>query len=295
MGRCLIGLALLAGACTAKANLPAETTDANDGIDSSASIDAAPDALVLGPWGAGAKIQGASTMTLSEDDGTLSWSTLELVFAVQDAVNGGKDLYYTTRPSPTAAWMTPAPLGFNLVGLTEETPRFAADDLTLYFASNRVGANGLDIYRVTRTAIGSAWTQPAPVDGPNSTANEKWFTPCGGQRYLVIVGGDIAEGTLGSGAPTIVASLSAPAANETGTFLTQDCLTTYFASPRSGTNLIYTSTRMGPNDPWPAPAQVMDFSMIGGNQEDPWLAPDQRTFLFVSDVSGTKDLYFSVR
>lgn len=296
MGRCLIGLALLAGACNATADLPAETTDANTGIDSSTpGIDAAPDALVLGPWGAPAKIIGASSTILTEDDGSLSSTTLELVFAVLDTVNGGKDLYYTTRPSPTAAWMTPAPLGFNLVGLTEETPRFSDDDLTLYFASNRVAANGLDIYRVTRSAVGSAWTQPAVVVGPNSTANEKWFTPCGGQRYLVIVGGDIAEGKLGSGAPTVVASLSAPAANETGTFLAQDCLTTYFASIRSGTNQIYTSTRIGSNDPWPAPTLVMDFPMIGSNQEDPWISPDQRTFVFASDVSGTKDLYLSVR
>ena len=218
-----------------------------------------------------------------------------MVFAVNDAVNGGKDLYYASRTTPADAWTTPVQLGFNLVGPSEETPRFSADDLTLYFASNRVVANGLDIYHVTRSTVGSAWGVPAVVAGPNTTANEKWFTPCGGQRYLVIVAGDIAEGKLNQGAPTVVTELSDAATNETGTFVTQDCLTTYFASPRSGPNRLYTSTRLGASDPWPAPTMVSDFLAVGGNQEDPWLAPDQRTFAFVSDVLGTKDLYISVR
>lgn len=287
MGRCLLGLALLAAACQARLADDAETGDANTGVD------AAPDALVLGAWGTPAMVGGASTTTLAEDDGTLSSTTLEIVFAVGATV--GKDLYYASRSSPAAAWSTPVPLGVNTAMTTEETPRFSADDLTLYFASDRVAGNSLDIYRVTRSAVGSTWSPPELVAGPNSTALEKWFTPCGGDRYLVIQAGDIAQGTLGGGAPTVVASLSAPApANETGTFLTQDCLTAYFASNRSGTNRIYTSTRMTSTDPWPMPTLVSDFP-IGGNQEDPWLAPDHRTFVFASDVAGTKDIYISVR
>ncbi len=295
MGRCLLGLALLAGACQARlADLPPESDDA--GVDGPATGDAPTDAFMLGAWGAAAKVGGASSTTLSEDDGTLSSTGLEIVFAIADATNGGKDLYYASRLSTTAAWSMPVPLGLNIVGpSSEETPRFSGDDLTLYFASNRVAGNGLDIYRVARTAVGGAWTAAALVTGPNSTANEKWYAPCGGNRYLVIVGGDIAQGTIGGGAPAVVASLSAVGASETGTFLTQDCLTTYFASVRSGANRIYTSTRVAVTDPWPAPTMVSDFVALGGNQEDPWLSPDQRTFVFASDVSGTKDVYLSSR
>lgn len=293
MGRCLVGLALLAGACSARlADDPNATPDG--GTDGSQAIDAAPDAFVLGAWGSPTMVGGASSTTVGEDDGILSSTTLEMVFAV--ATTTGKDLYYASRSSPIGAWTAPVPLAVNLAASSEETPRFAADDLTLYFASDRVAANGLDIYRITRTAVGAPWSGPAPVVGPNAATNEKWFTPCGGQRYLVIIGGDIAEGRIGQGAPTVLASLSAPApANETGTFITQDCLTAYFASTRSGTNKIYTSTRTSPNAPWLAPAMVTDFMAIGGNQEDPWLAPDQRTFMFVSDISGTKDVYVSAR
>jgi len=64
---------------------------------------------------------------------------------------------------------------------------------------------------------------------------------------------------------------------------------------RSGANRIYTSTRAAVTDPWPAPTMVSDFLALGGNQEDPWMSPDQRTFVFASDVSGTKDVYLSSR
>jgi len=298
MGRCLLGLALLASACSAKlADLPGETIDdANTGIDSNTSTDdaALPDAFVLGAWGAATKVTGASSPAVAEDDPTLSSTALEMVFAVLGA--NGKDLYYASRASTTAGWSTPVPLALNLTTSTEETPRFTADDLTLYFASDRVPANGLDIYRITRPTVGGPWSAPALVAGPNTVANEKWLAPCTGGRYLVILGGDIAQGTLGGGAPTVVASLSAAApASETGTFLTPDCLTTYFASTRSGPNRIYMSTRANVTDPWPAPTLVNDFIAIGGNQEDPWVSPDQRTFLLASDVSGTKDVYLSVR
>ncbi len=292
MGRCLLGLALLASACSAR--LADDTPpDGPPGIDSLQVIDAAPDAFVLGAWGPPMGVAGASSTTLAEEDGTPSSTTLELVFTITTST--GRDLYYASRSSPTVAWTTPTPMALNLATSSEETPRFSGDDLTLYFASNRVTANGLDVFQVTRTAVGAAWSAPAPVVGPNATTNEKWFTPCGGMRYLVIVGGDIAEGRIGQGAPTVVTSLSAPTANETGTFITQDCLTAYFASTRSGTNKLYTSTRSSPLDPWPAPTRVDDFMALGGNQEDPWLAPDQRTFMFVSDIGGTKDVYVSTR
>jgi hypothetical protein len=64
---------------------------------------------------------------------------------------------------------------------------------------------------------------------------------------------------------------------------------------RSGTNKIYASHRTSTTTAWQAPTAVDDFMMLGGDQEDPWLATDGRTFLFVSNVSGTKDLYISVR
>ncbi|MFN0253094.1 MAG: hypothetical protein ACKV2T_39845 [Kofleriaceae bacterium] len=174
-------------------------------------------------------------------------------------------------------------------------PRFSADGLTLYFASGRAGGIGdLDIYAVTRLSLAATWSAPAPVAGPNSAALEKWYSPCGDQ-YLVIVGGDIAQGTIGA-APVISMELSDALTNETGPYLTPDCLTTYFASPRGAPPIkIYTATRASIMDPWSTPVVFTEFAAIGGDQEDPWLSPDTRIFSFASNVAGTKDQYIVTR
>jgi hypothetical protein len=81
---------------------------------------------VLGPWGTPALVAGASGAG-GEDDGTLSSSTLEMIFSIADpAANNTKDLFYMSRPSPTGAWTAPVKLPFNVTGVSDETPRFSA-------------------------------------------------------------------------------------------------------------------------------------------------------------------------
>ena len=63
-----------------------------------------------------------------------------------------------------------------------------------------------------------------------------------------------------------------------------------------GTNVhLFTSQRTAIGQPWSAPVQVTDFAMLGGNQQDPFIATDNRTFVFASDAGGTNDVYISVR
>ena len=290
----LLVCAACCAACKVQLGPDPGTPDGNvdpDARDSDAAIDAVP----LGAWGPPLAVPGASSAA-SEDDGSLSSTGNELVFSIVDpAANNTKDLWYMSRPSPAGPWSMPSKLPINSATASDETPRFSPDDLTLYFASARLGGpGGLDIYRATRTAIGGAWNTPQLVPGVSTAGVDKWFMPCaGGTSYLTILGQDIGEGTVGS-APTVVAALSS-AGSETGTFLSNDCLTTYFASTRSGTNQLYVSTRTAVGAPWSAPAPVTDFLQIGGAQEDPWLSADLRTFALVSDIGGTKDLYISTR
>lgn len=300
MGRLLMGLALLASACGARLTDPSEEPlDANaigGGGDDSGNV-APADAFMLGPWGTPALIPGASTTTADEDDGTLSNSGLELVFALTVTADANrKDLYIATRTTTSMPFGTPTKLPFSATGSSEETPRFSPDDNTLYFASDRAGgAGGLDIYKATRTMAGGAWSAPAAVVGPNTAANEKWFMPCGTTTsYIVIAGPDLAAGTVGGPAPTVIAELNSTS-TETGTFLTSDCLTIDFASARTGTSLMYTSHRTSMTTAWQTPTQVIDFAALGGAQEDPWIAADGRTFVFASNKAGTKDVYIATR
>jgi Tol biopolymer transport system component len=300
----------LGAACGARlSGNPAEvdTPDAAAAAPSDAATppeDAPPDALQFGPWSSPAKV-GVAATAAAEDDVTLSSNALEMIFAVQ--ATNGKDLYYTSRPTIDGAWTPVVKLPFDTTAATEETPRFSGDDLTLYFASDPVTSGNLDIYATKRPAAGSAttWTKPALVpttSGINTAAAEKWFSPCGTDRYALVRANasgvtHLFEGTLSGGAPAPIDSLNSLTANDTGAFLTQDCLTIYFASQRVTPEKIFVSHRASITAPWEPASPVDDFKITGGdgNQEDPWLSPDGHTFALASDAAGNKDVYLSKR
>lgn len=308
MRRVITSSLLLMVACGARLSGNPAEVDLPDAavVTDAATPDMAPDAIQARLWSMPAKVGPAAT-TAVEDDVTLSSNALEMIFAVQDQTTGKKDLFYTSRLSIGAAWTMPAvPVTFNTTA-SEETPRFSGDGKTLYFASDRVTAGNLDIYMVKRTAAGNTtWGTPAPIGGTGITtsATEKWFAPCGTDRYVVVrnvgtTGTHLFEGTLSGGAPTAITSLNSPDKSDTGAFLTQDCLTIYFASFRVTPERIFTSHRAAVTDPWPAPTQVDDYKIGTGtdDQEDPWLSPDSNTFVFASNAagSGNKDIYISTR
>jgi Tol biopolymer transport system component len=250
----------------------------------------------LGAWSMPQKIDVASSGS-AEDDVTLSSNTLELFFAISGSK--GKDLYYATRASTTSAWTPAVPLAFNSTSQSDETPRLSADDRTLYFASGRGGNGTLDIYQTTRSAAGATdWSLPAALDSSvnTPTLNEKWFMLCTADHYLMVQGTQLVEGFLG-GAGALPATPLNANGNQTGTFLTPDCLTIYFATSKAGKTAIYHAQRARASDPWDAPGEVTDFAALGGNQEDPWISSDQRTFAFASDAvaAGNKDLHLSTR
>jgi Tol biopolymer transport system component len=281
----------------------------NSGVcfDAPVPVDAGGDAVgtvdaSLGPWTTPVKVPGAST-NLNEDDATLSNDALEMIFATDDPNDANrKHLYTITRANAqTMTWTAPMRLSINVTGATDQAPELSENGLTLYFASNRTGTTGdLDIWQASRPGSGGAWGAPVLVPGVNSTQSEKAFSPCDNQRYLMTSGRggvseDVYEGVLGAGPPTLVSELST-AQSETGTFVTKDCRTTYFASNRSGQNMIYASTRSSPTAAWVTPVQVTDFASTGGAQEDPWLAPDGRTFVFSTIIGATnKDVYITTR
>ena len=68
--------------------------------DGGADPDGPPDAAPLGPWGTPMLVPGASTGA-GEDDGSMSSTTNELVFAISDPnANNTKDLWYMSRRRP---------------------------------------------------------------------------------------------------------------------------------------------------------------------------------------------------
>jgi hypothetical protein len=268
---------------------------APSGTLDAAAGDAAGDAVALGPWSPPAVVLPAATTAL-EDDVTLSSNALELIFAIE-GIDGGKDLYYTSRASSSTSWTTPAVLlPLSDAATSEETPRFSLDDKTLYFATDRAGNGNLDIWGVTRSAPGSAdWGTPRPLGGISTPElEEKWFIPCNDDYFVMVQIGnnatDLLEGKLGGGTPKPIDALNTDN-EETGAFVTRDCLTLYFASSRVSPQRIYISRRATVDAPWQPPTEMTDFEGLGGDQSDPWLSADGRTFAFTRD----RDIYLSTR
>ena len=291
------GIIAVLAACHARLADPGNGPDAHPtpGDDAAPVVDGTSpgvDAAPLGPWGTPMLIPTGANPA---DDGTMSWAGGEFVYA--QAVGGVKHLHAMTYGS--AGFGTPAVLPFSTTMFDDESPRFSTDDLTLYFASNRGGAS-LDIYAVHRTTPAGAWGPPMLVAGPNTGGTDKWYAPCDADHYLVVSASaagdtDIYEGIVGA-APAVVTALSS-ATNDTSAFLTRDCLTAYFASVRDGTTDLWMSQRSSVNAAWAAPTKVTDFG-IADNEEDPWIAPDARTFTFAKATVAApaqKQLYFSVR
>jgi Tol biopolymer transport system component len=177
---------------------------------------------------------------------------------------------------------------------TEESPRLSQDDLTLYF-----GREG-DIYKTTRTAVGSPWTAPVAVTSLNTAAYEKWAAVCSNgyaivSRAVTNAGQDLFEGNVTSGANTPLTQLNSTS-QEQGTFLTSDCLRLYFQSNRDNAQFdIYMASRVTMTSAWSNATKLTDFNTATSSEEDPWISADQRTFVFASNSSGNKDLYISTR
>ena len=248
------------------------------------------------PWGTPVGVPGASSGLLEEDDVTLSSSGDEMFFAVV-AANGEKDLYTMKRAG--TSWSAPMPMPFNSPEV-EETPRLSADGRTLYFGSIRPGGVGSgDIWMVTRSVVGGTWSQPQLVPGVNTAGYEKWFMPCeANSTYVMVQDGntgtssDVVEGPMGGAAQKV--DVLSSSEGETGTFLTADCLTIYFASTRGPTNDIYRASRASLQAAWSAPTVMQDFG-VGDNESDPWESAAGDTFAFTSDKAGTNDIYLSTR
>ena len=230
----------------------------------------------------------------SEDDSTMSWGGGELVFA---RVNGSGNKQLMSMTYTGGVFSAPALLSFS-GAVDDESPRFSTDDLTLYFSSSRGGAS-LDIYQAHRATVGGAWSTPVKVAGPNTATTDKWYAPCEGGRYLVVSSNgtdtELYEGVVG--ATPALATLLDSASNETGSYLSKDCLTAYFASDRGGDWDLYTSSRTTLDTPWSTPVKVAPFD-TADNEEDPWISPDLKTFTFArasAATPGQKDLYISTR
>jgi len=263
-------------------------------------FDPAGDAA-LGAWSTPTPVPGADT-ALNEEDCTMSSTTLELYFAVTEESATVEGLYVMTRATAADSWSSPLPLGLDPGADEDASPRLTPDDLTLYYASvHATGLGGLDIYTVARAAVGATWSAPQAVPQVETTQDDRWMSVCDDGHFAMVstvAGEELFEGVLGGGAPTAIAELDTTG-YESSAYLTPDCLTLYFAANRNGQRDLFVTERASVSDPWQTPSPLDQFNDPVAGDEDPWMSPDGRTFVFASDRampgSGKHDVYMSTR
>ena len=98
---------------------------------------------------------------------------------------GGHDLYLTSRPTLQAPWGTPQLIDGVNSPSNETAGRLVLGGRVLVFCSNRNWSTGEDIYYAVREDLDASFSEPEPLPGVNTDANDFDPWPSEDFRYLV--------------------------------------------------------------------------------------------------------------
>jgi len=208
------------------------------------------------------------------------------------------------------AFRPPVPEPGINTGANEYSPTLSADQLAMWFSSDRAGGAGLqDIWMTTRRDLASPWSAPVHEANLSSPANESYLAVRGdrGEMFLSSdrAGGlgmmDLWVSTRFAGrwtAPVPLASLNSVAADEDPT-ITGDGLELFFASNRAGSlgGAIWHATRASLGAPWNAPVRVVELDSAQMDHS-PTVSDDGLTLFFSSTrpgAPGSSDFYVATR
>jgi hypothetical protein len=183
----------------------------------------------------------------------------------------------------------------------EGTPELSADELSLYFFSQRLGgssASGRDLYVATRLSTTAQFNVVSPLTTINSSRRDDrpWLSPDELTIYFssqrASVSDDLWRATRNArsdafGTPVAVTELNS-SGNDAGIFLTPDGLVALFGSDRPGSSGvdIYRAIRANVNSPFSTPKPVSAVNSTADDL-DPQLTADGQELFFASTRNGT--------
>ncbi len=212
------------------------------------------------------------------------------------------------RCDPTAPFGAPVPLDALNTDSSEQEARLGADELSIYFASNRPGGfGGYDIYVATRTAPDAPFGEPALVPGVNTDAGERAPSISGDGLTLYAMTLEagvwhLARATRSSSDASFsalvpVSSLNGDSSNP-APYVLPDHHAIYFESDRGGTGY----------DIYRAPYHESEFglpALVGGAnlatpdwEDSPAVTPDELVMVFGSNRAGGQgdlDIHMATR
>lgn len=283
----LLGLLVL---CCAGCGLVSYDSIAASATDASEAV---ADADLSAPFGAPEVVAAVASDQL-EDDPSLDGQQTELYFSQNNNIWVASGQDFSTRMQAA---------GLAEPGVDEDSPELSRDGLTMFYTVGNVGMELADISIATRSSLGDPWLpgpQPAEL---NSDRNERSPAPSADLLTIVFASNRgatnriyIAERASTSAPWSTPRELTELAATgtEDSPMLSDDKLSLYFTSDRSGNFDLYVARRASVDDPFGSPEPLTEIN-TDAEESDPWISPDQRTLYFTTDRGGNRDVYVSRR
>lgn len=236
---------------------------------------------------------------------------------------GDFDIWVTRRSRPGCPWGPPVNIGAPVnTDAIEGESRFSRDGTLMFFASNRPGSLGRDIWVSRRTGADDlSWGEPerlGPAINTELTDAGAEYDEVGGELYFVRTAGVPVEAVpqviratrdgrpLGEARP--LTEIDAPGVADGAVSISSDGRELFFwsggrAGERpGGVGLadIWVSTRSGPGESWGAPRNVGRPINHEGPDLNPSISGDGRTLVFQSMSNtrgglGSWDIWMSTR
>lgn len=234
---------------------------------------------------------------------TLTGDLLEIYFSSSREGNNS-DIWMAPRTSRLNPFDPPRRVRAVNSSRPEWSSAIALDGLTLWFASDRRGSNGFDIWVSSRATRTGDWSDPEILPVLNSPANDVarppglhgLVMPLGSERGTPSVYRSYfatrASLTTPFDTPQPIPELIFPDATTMDVFLSDDGLTLFYASsPIAGGNAdLYVTQRRTTGEVFPIGEPLVDLN-TNSNERDPWLSPDATQFFFASDRGGNMNIY----
>jgi Tol biopolymer transport system component len=225
---------------------------------------------------------------------------------------GQADIWVARRKTKTDPWSKPVNLGPTVNSPAgDRAPCISADGLSLYFSSDRSGGYGeRDLWVTRRETTSAPWGMPVNL-GPTVNSALREHSPSISTNGLTLYfdgrqsdklersggsgGGDIWVTTRKTkrapwGTPVNLGPIVNSSAGDQAPSISDDDLTLYFDSERSGSSDIWVTTRKKTSDPWGTPIKLSP--VVNADWEaNPDISRDGSTLYFVS----TRDRYGAVR